>query len=299
MDFAILPHSEKIVFDNAHALPLKSQKTFGKHLYFYALRNSVKQNAWCKKWEAQAAESEKLFLSLMKEIQSYSQNVKKRKITYNQSLSAETGISPEALQNSLRNLLEIIERTSSEFYAQNEIGKAKDCMQFSSDIRKISSDLAFFFAASNSEFVYWLECPSNPHQVTLNAEPISISAKWKALYSNLKSAFFTSETISINGRFDYFVSRLALYGKNMKSKIFSGDAGIEVFAAEFLPKPSEEKFSEELTKTLCEIISKNTTNTLIFTDMASISKLQAEIKKTRHCKAKPVFFRGWMAIFSI
>jgi len=296
MDFAILPHCEKVIFDDAHRLPKESQKNFGKHLYFYALKNAVKQNIWCKKWEEQAAESEKLFLALIKEIQNFSQKTKKRRIAYTQNLSSETEISPEAVQNSLKALLEVIEQTGSEFYAQNEIGKAKDSMQFASDIRKISSDLAFFFAASRNEFVYWIDSPSNPLQLTFNAEPVNASAKWsKSLYPNLKAAFFTSDTISINGQFDYLINRLALFGKNAKTKIFTTRAPeeyAEVLAAEFLPKPTEEKFSEELAKTLCEIISKNKHNTLIFSDMASISKLHAEMEKTEILQNKTCFFQG-------
>jgi len=296
MDFALLPHCEKIIFDDAHKLPQKSQKIFGRHLYFYALRNAVKQNIWCKRWEEQAAESEKLFLALIKEIQNFSQKNKKRRVVYNQNLSSETGISPEPVQNSLRALLEIVEQIGSEFYAQKEMDKAKDCMQFASDIRKVSNDITFLFAASHSEFVYWIDCPSNPHQVTFNAEPINISAKWsKSLYPTLKSAFFTSDTISINGQFDYLISRLALFGKNAKTEIFASkkpEEHPEVFAAEFLPKPTEENFSEELTKTLCEIISKNKRNTLIFTDPLSISKLHAEIKKDGNSQNKTCFFQG-------
>jgi len=296
MDFALLPHCEKIIFDDAHKLPQASQKIFGRHLYFYALRNAIKQNIWCKKWEKQTAESEKLFLTLVKEIQNFFQKTKKRKIIYSQNLSSETGISPEPVQNSLKALLEIIEQTGSEFYAQNEIGKTKDCMQFASDIRKISSDITFFFAASHSEYVYWIDCPSNPHQVTFSAELINSSAKWsKALYPILKSAFFTSDTISINGSFDYLSNRLALFGKNVKTKIFTNKISEEypeVFTAEFLPKPTEERFSEELTKTLYEIISKSKCNTIIFTDMFSIQKLQAEIKKDENLQSKTCFFQG-------
>jgi len=296
MDFALLPHSEKIIFDDAHKLPQESQKTFGRTLYFYALRNVIKQNTWCKEWEKQAAESEKLFLTLVKDIQNFFQKTKKRKIAYEQNLSSEIGISPEPAQNSLKALSEIIEQTSSDFYAKNEIGKAKDCMQFASDIRKISSDITFFFAASRSEYVYWIDCPSNPHQLTFTAEPINPSAKWsKSLYPILKSAFFTSDTISINGSSDYLISRLALFGKNAKAKIFSSktpEEYPEVFAAEFLPKPNEEKFLEELTKTLCEIISKSNRNVIIFTDMFSISKLQAEIKKDESLQGKTCFFQG-------
>jgi len=296
MDFALLPHSEKIIFDDAHKLPLRSQKTFGRHLYFYALRNTVKQNIWCQKWKEQAAESEKLLLNLIKEIQNFFQKTKRRKIVYSQNLSSETGISPEPVQNSLRGLLKIIEQTSSEFYAQNEMGKTKDCMQFASDIRKISSDIAFLFAASHSEFVYWIDCPSNPHQITFNAEPVNVSTKWsKSLYPILKSALFTSDTICINGQFDNLINRLALFGKNAKTEVFTykkPEEYPEVFAAEFLPKPTEEKFSEELAKTLCEIISKNRYCTLIFTDMLSISKLQAEIKKSENPQNKTCFFQG-------
>jgi len=296
MDFALLPHCEKIIFDDAHKLPQESQKIFGRHLYFYALRNAIKQNIWCKEWEKQAAESEKLFLTLIKDIQNFFQKNKKRKVIYNQNLSSETGISPEPVQSSLKTLLEIIEQTGSEFYAQNEMGKTKDCMQFASDIRKISSDITFFFAASHSEYVYWIDCHSNPHQVTFSAELINPSAKWsKTLYPILKSAFFTSDTISINGSFDYLINRLALFGKNVKTKIFTNRTSEEypeVFATEFLPKPTEEKFSEELTKTLCEIISKSKRNIIIFTDMFSISKLQIEIKKDESLQSKNCFFQG-------
>jgi Rad3-related DNA helicase len=296
MDFAILPPSEKIIFDSAHKLPLESQKIFGRHLYFYALRNAVKQNAWCKKWEEAALKSEKLFLSTVKEIQNYVLQAKKRKFAYNQNLSSETGISPEPLQNSLKELLEIIDKTSAEFHTQNCPGKTKDCMQFASDIRKISSDIAFFFAAANSEFVYWAENNSNPHQVALNAEPLNSFAKFsKSLYPNIKSAIFTSDTMGINGQFEYLSNRLALFGKNAKTKIFGikkTEDYPEVFAAEFLPKPTEEKFADELAKTLCEIVSKNKNNTIIFTDMASILRLQAEIKKDANLKNKICFFQG-------
>jgi Rad3-related DNA helicase len=216
-------------------------------------------------------------------------------MVYSQNLSAETGISSELFQNSLKALLEIIEQTSAEFYAQNDLGKAKDCMQFASDIRKISSDLLFFFTASHTEFVYWIENNSNPHQVTFRAEPINISAKWKPLYPTLKAAFFTSDTLSINGQFEYLINRLALFGKNAKTKIINSKTPKEppqVFATDFLPKPTDEKFAEELTKTLCEIISKNQGNTIIFADMASISKLQAEVRKDEALKNKICFFQG-------
>ncbi|MCL2283470.1 MAG: ATP-dependent DNA helicase [Fibromonadales bacterium] len=284
MDFAILPNCERIIFDDAHKLPQESQKAFGRHLYFYALRNAIKQNAWRKEWEEPAAQCEKLFMAMIKEIQNFTQKAKKRKYAYNQNLSSETGISPEPLQNALRALLEIIE----------QIGSEKDYMQFASDIRKISSDLTFFFSASHSEYVYWIDCPSNPLQFTFNAEPINASAKWsKALYPILKSAFFTSDTISINGQFDYLINRLALFGKNAKIKIFTTkEEHPEVLAAEFLPKPIDEKFSDELAKTLCEIISKNKTNTLVFTDMASISKLHMEIEKNEATQKKTCFFQG-------
>jgi len=300
-DFALLPHCEKIIFDDAYKLPHESRKIFGRYLHFYVLKNAIKQNVWCKKWEEAAAESEKLFLNLLKEIQNHCNKEKKRRVVYSQNFSSETGISSEPFQNSLKTLLDVVEKASSEFHAQNDFGKAKDCMQFASDIRKISSDISFFFAASHGDFVYWIENNSNPHQVNFRAEPINISFKWKTLYPTLKSALFTSDTLSINGQFEYLINRFALFGKNPKTKIFApktAKENLQVFAADFLPKPTEEKFAEELTKTLHEIISKNKSNTLIFTDMASISKLHAEIKKDETLKSKNCFFQGSDGNFS-
>ncbi|MCL2100828.1 MAG: hypothetical protein FWH22_03860 [Fibromonadales bacterium] len=286
MDFAILPSYAKVIFDTAHRLPLESQKNFGRHLNFYSLRNTTKQNSWCKKWEEQAAECEKLFLNLIKEIQSYAQKTKKRRIVYSENLSSETGASPEPLQSALRKLLETIEQTD----------QTKDGMQFASDIRKVSSDIAFLFSASHSDLVYWVECSSNPYQVIFNAEPVNPSAKWnKSLYPILKSAFFTSDTISINGQFEYLTHRLALHGKNIKSQIFCKSVDKEslpqVFAADFLPKPTDENFNAELLKTLCEILQKNKTSTLIFSDFGIIQKLNAEFKKLEP-QEKKCFFQG-------
>ncbi|MDR2580480.1 MAG: ATP-dependent DNA helicase [Fibromonadaceae bacterium] len=294
MDFAILPPYSRAIFDNAHKLPFESQKVFGRHLYFYALRNAVKQNSWCKKWEEQAAECEKLFLNLIKEIQNYSQKVKKRRIIYNNGLSSETGVSPEPLQNALKTLLGIIEQTSSEFHAQNDLGKTKDCMQFASDIRKISCDIAFLFAASHSDLVYWVECLSNPYQVAFNAEPVNVSAKWsKSLYPILKSALWTSDTITVNGQFEYLINRLGLFGKNPKTKVFSEQgvaSAVSIFAADFLPKPTDESFNAELLKALCEILEKNNSNTLIFSDFGAIQKLQEKAKEQE--QGKTCFFQG-------
>lgn len=282
MDYALLPQRAKIIFEGACKLPFFSRKTFGKHLNFYALRNAIRANIWEKKWEAAAETCEKQFLSLIKEIQNFVYTTKKRRFIYNQSLSSETGISCEAFQNSLKALLEIVEQENN-----------KDAMQFSSDIRKISSDLAFFFAAAKNEFVYWIDNASNPHQLTFNAEPVNISVKWKSLYQHLKSAVFTDSVLSINGQFDYIINRLGLYGKNAKTKIVENkDLKTETFAAEFLPKPTDENFGAELTKTLHEIISKNKTNTIIFSDQSSLAKLRTEVKNDETLKDKICFFQG-------
>ena len=300
MDFAILPIYEKVIFDNAHKLPMESQKNLGRHLNYYALRNATRQNFWCKKWEEQSAECEKLFLSLIKEIQNYAQKAKKRKFAYNQSLSSETGVSPESLQNSLKKLLEIIEQTGNDFNAENLPSKTKDCMQFASDIRKISNDIAFFFAASHNDLVYWIESASNPYQLTFNAEPVNASAKWsKSLYPVLKSAFFTSEAISISGQFDYLINRLALYGRTLRTGIFDTNKSdsknssneISVFAADFLPKPIDENFNAELVKALCDLLPKNEGKTLVFSDLGVIQKLHTEIRK-QESQDKKYFFQG-------
>jgi len=294
IDFAILPPYAKAIFDNAHRLQAESQKVFGRHLNFYSLRNATKQNTWCKKWEEQSAECEKLFLSLVKEILSYSQKAKKRKIVYNGNLSAEIGISPEPLQNALRNLLKTVEETSAEFYAENCLDKTKDCMQFASDIRKVSGDIAFLFAGAYNDLVYWVETPSNPYQIVFNAEPVNPSLKWgKSLYPVLKSVFFTSDTISINGQFEYLTSRLALFGKTTNSKVFGKECNSEanVFAAEFLPKPTDESFNAELLKILCEVLQKSKNNTLIFSDYGVIQKLHGEFKN-QETQGKKCFFQG-------
>ncbi|GHV12156.1 helicase [Fibrobacterales bacterium] len=291
LDFAILPPYTKAIFDDAGRLPVASSRAFARNLYFYSLRNAIKQNSWSDKWTALATESEKAFLALIKQVQEFAAKAKKRKFAYSQNFAAETGISPEPLQNALAALLENIEQQQD---------NSKDTAQFYSDIRKIKSDLSFLFAASHSNLVYWVESNSNPYQVSFNAEPLNASSKWReSFYPAIQSAFFTSDVLStdsVNAQFDYFANCLGLGGSHRTiAKIFTAESPNQqatVVGIDFLPKPTDPNFNTEIVKTLCELLPRNPENSLVFCDFGIIQKLSAAIVDNPPTPARRLFTQG-------
>jgi len=75
--------------------------------------------------------------------------------------------------------------------------------------RSVEEDLDFLAAADEPSYVFWRESRSGG--VFLNASPIDVSREFETrLYPELRSAVYTSATLSVSGGFTYLKSRLGL-----------------------------------------------------------------------------------------
>jgi len=143
--------------------------------------------------------------------------------------------------------------------------------------------------ATDQRYVFWLE-PSprgENFDSRIKAAPLNVSFLLKPLlYERLRTAIFTSATLSINGQFDYFKSRVGLdlvdpdrLLENALGSPFDFEHQVLVAVPKFLPTPKEVGFIETTVSLLCDTISHLHRGTLIlFTSYELLGKVYEGLK---------------------
>ena len=137
----------------------------------------------------------------------------------------------------------------------------------------------------DSRHVYWYE--RRDKTVALSASPIEVAAELReSLYPEVKSAVFTSATLTTAGTFTYFATRLGLPDSTETLVVdtpfdYAGRTLLYVPPADF-PEPNQPAFSAAAPKTLAELVQgSNGRALLLFTSISAMHKaaeaLRAEL----------------------
>jgi len=315
LDFALLPTYEHIVFDEAHRLPELGHQSFGRSVWFFRLRNILKQLihvkqpnngllgavetalrsqsgseeslALCGNLRENISESEKqlhrLFLRIGKKQRR--QKDETGGLRYKLGLHAEFDSDPHPAIDALHKLKSNLETLATalrsgagpQLLARDLEGAASETMRF-------ADDLAFIAAAQREGWVFWLEEPWNPHTLRMHAAPLDPGTTWAAkFYPWIKSAFFTSATLAVQGNLEYYCTRMGMADPALpKSKQpflrcfespWNIDAQRRVIVAGFLPKPGDAKYQAALDELLASLLPEVNVNTLLlYTSIGSLQK---------------------------
>ncbi|HSQ42429.1 MAG TPA: helicase C-terminal domain-containing protein [Fibrobacteraceae bacterium] len=315
LDFALLPPYEHIVFDEAHRLPQAAHEAFGKRIWFFRLRNQLKllahvkspQNGilgdltnWCATQNpplteipplfdpirSQISESEKtlhrFFLKIGKNIKRFNE---KDGLRYQGSLFMETQADSkpvlnalEALLSSLRNLCEILTSMNATTAFVRDL---EGCIQEIDTFRK---DFDFVTHAQREDWAFWMEEPGNPHTIVLYAQPLHPGKRLtEKFYPWIKSALFTSATLSVQGGLEYYLERMGMSDPSLPqtkrpfARIldlpFDVNAKRRILIADFLPKPNDSAFQKALDEVLCAVLpGLSVSSMVLFTSLASLGK---------------------------
>jgi predicted DnaQ family exonuclease/DinG family helicase len=176
---------------------------------------------------------------------------------------------PEADEflSSLDSVLKNLETLLDEVRQAEAMPKRKEAATrleaFVNDIKSLRATASDLLAAENPEYVYWIEKPSSPrYPPRLLSAPLEVGKLLdKRLYDHLKTAVFTSATLSINRNFDYIASRLGL-DLDSKDRMetlcldspFDIDNEVAVISAGFLPSPKAADFEAAANDALAEIL---------------------------------------------
>lgn len=311
LDFALLPTYEHVVFDEAHRLPSTSSQSLGRSLRFFDLRNIDKElilpkdnerglvasaekilgkdNEHCQDIRARIQESEKLLHRFLMKLGKKlgKQKSKGEALCYKQSVNAEFDADPHAFVMELSGFVDAAEKIAASLREKQQAGLSKSFDGIVSSLRKFASDFDFLVKGCREDWVFYLEDPYNPHTVRLNARPIFAGNFWnEKFYPWIKSATFTSATLSVKGTLDYYVSKMGMdhrlpINKKPFLKVYSQaipETSRIVAVASFLPKPNAAEYQAALEKFLEETLPNFAENTMVlFTSVASMLQVHAKI----------------------
>ena len=319
VDFALLPLYEHIVFDEAHKLPQVSRQAFGRTISFFALRNIIKTLvpsrgpsglnsdgllseiqvripatetellALCVNLSETLMETEKalhrFFMKIGKKLAK--QKNQRNGFTYVSGIMAEYDADPAAFLEQGQNALKLSENLGASLAAQKPLaGLLSDLNGRMTELSRFLQDFEFLVKAGREDWTFFMEDPFNPHTIKLHACPLEASSPWKEkFYPWIKSATFTSATLSVQGDLTYYVQKMGmpLDGKKapflrVYSDSTSKDDRCSMIVAKYLPKPSVPEYNDAVNETLCAVLPEVEENTMVlFTSISAMMKAQAAL----------------------
>jgi ATP-dependent DNA helicase DinG len=133
-----------------------------------------------------------------------------------------------------------------------------------SDLKSVKSVSADLLYAANDEYVYWIERQSSARYAPrFLSAPLEVGKLLdKRFYDHMKTAIFSSATLTIEKRFDFIIKRLGL-DSSSKDRVdticldspFDINSEVAVIIAGFLPSPKQSDFEAAANEALKEILT--------------------------------------------
>jgi predicted DnaQ family exonuclease/DinG family helicase len=315
LEFSLLPAYNHIIFDEAHRLPDMSSVQQGRQVWFFRLRNilqllvhprhshlgllnhllqqplSEASGALISDLRVLATDCEKelhrLFLKL-------GRNAKKKSkqgpavISYQSNLSIEFNVELDAFVQIADSLTAELQNAS---VLQDLLPWQKDLRSSAMALSDFCSDLRFLTKAEEEDYAYWLEEAGNPHTLHIKCIPVDSGEAWAhKLYPWIQSVTFTSATLAVKNDSSFFQKGVGLHlpveGGNHKVVFksfpspFDSEAHMQVFIADFLPKPNEDGFQKALEDLLVKMLPATPMGSLVL--FTSIQSLEGSYKALAH-----------------
>ncbi len=341
LDFALLPAYEHIVFDEAHRLPEISNQVFGRSISFFGFRNIAKTlepskaggdgllveiasripaeqpelHELCDKLSEALGEAEKalhrFFMKIGKKLAK--QKNSRSGFTYTNSILAEFEADPAAFLEQYATARDLAEKLVAGTKDSLK-GIVSDLEGRMTEISHFVSDFEFVTKGGRSDWVFYMEEPFNPHTIKLHALPLHSGNIWREkFYPWIKSATFTSATLSVQADLTYYLQKMGMDNLRLSKqpfvRVYTEQSDVNerrsVMVAKFLPKPSAPEFGDALNDTLLKVLPSIEENTMVlFTSVATMMKAQAalapafaERKKLLLCQHVDGSLDGLVAMF--
>ena len=341
LDFALLPAYEHIVFDEAHRLPEISNQVFGRSISFFGFRNIAKTlepskaggdgllveiasripaeqpelHELCDKLSEALGEAEKalhrFFMKIGKKLAK--QKNGRSGFTYTNSILAEYEADPATFLEQYATARDLAEKLVAGTKDSLK-GIVSDLEGRMTEISHFVSDFEFVTKAGRSDWVFYMEEPFNPHTIKLHALPLHSGNIWREkFYPWIKSATFTSATLSVQADLTYYLQKMGMDNLRLSKqpfvRVYTEQSDVNerrsVMVAKFLPKPSAPEFGDALNDTLLKVLPSIEENTMVlFTSVATMMKAQAalapafaERKKLLLCQHVDGSLDGLVAMF--
>lgn len=196
------------------------------------------------------------------------------------------------LWNALKTMLEDLARINT---ALEEIPAAvlpraeewKDDLKGAQDeLLQYAESLRFFFSPPDENWVYWAELPRKPeHDALLYAAPLNAGDLLRErLITPLRSVILTSATLTVAGRFAYFLRKIGLRETKQTQKLklgspFDFPRQMRIGLPAFLPPPRHDDFDLQIAEMMRKLLKRVPRGTLgLFTSHRMLRTVGASLE---------------------
>ena len=190
-----------------------------------------------------------------------------REISYTPAKNPSESAEREELISAFDNLLGRLEDLIGELRDGGNFPRKREAIMrleaFALDLKSFKTVADDLLYAASPDYVYWVERPSSPrHTPRLLSAPLDVGELLdKKFYEHLKTAIFSSATLSVNRSFEYITRRLGLdlESKDRLTSIcldspFDIDSEVAVISAGYLPSPKSTNFEIAANESLERIL---------------------------------------------
>jgi len=192
------------------------------------------------------------------------------------------------LEGNLDELIRVLDDLDDDqFEFQNQL--LRELLSISVDIKALQEDFKFCLNADQENYVYWLEISRNEksNDVRLRGVPLNIAEILKSrLFENLRTVIFSSATLAVSGKMDYFRARTGidlLAEKTARDAVlgspFDFEKQLNLGILDFMPDPRDSGFADHLAETIKAIHARHKTGMLVlFTNYSLLNNIYEKLK---------------------
>ena len=151
---------------------------------------------------------------------------------------------------------------------------------FAGDLGAFVTMISDLLYAPDPEHVYWVDVPSSPRYAPrIQSAPLDVGKLLdEKFYDHLKTAVFTSATLTVSRDFDFIIRRLGLDRRSAErtntvslDSPFDIDSEVAVLTAGYLPSPRATGFQQAAVESLTEILNSGIGKAMVlFTSHSSL-----------------------------
>jgi Rad3-related DNA helicase len=206
------------------------------------------------------------------------------------------------IQSELNDLVEYFTRLpENSFEYQRQLFQDLNAQLMQLDL--LINNLEFLLTAEWDNYVYWFELPrrEDSDDTRLYAAPLEVGGILnERLYSKLQTAIFTSATLAVDQKFDYFKKRVGLeYVPPERAQTLLLDSPFnyreQVFMGipTFLPHPNDSQFNGDIKTLLERMASQVPRGTLVlFTSYSMLNNVYQAVRQTFEAENIPLLGQG-------
>lgn len=206
------------------------------------------------------------------------------------------------IQSDLNDLVEYFaELPPGGFEYQRQIFQDLNAQAMQSEM--LINNLQFLLAAEWDTYVYWFELPAREgsDDTRLYAAPLDVGGTLaQRLYDKLKTAIFTSATLAVDRKFDYFIKRAGIQHvqpERVETLLLDSPFDFREQALLAIPAffsdPNSPQFSGELKQLLEKFATRLPRGSLVlFTSYAMLNNVYQAVRQTFEAENIPLLGQG-------